>query len=183
MLETTVTYLAMTARPAHLPPMPVGTRLALMKAEDIPLHFYRYLYDAVGGQWLWIERHGLSDAALSNKIHGVGIEIFVLYANGSPAGYFELDRRDPQSVRIVYFGLMPEWTGKRLGPWFLGTAIAEGFSRNAEELRVNTCTWDHPAALPLYQRLGFEPVRQESRRMKIPPGLPIPGHITARMSP
>ena len=36
-----------------------------MKAEDIPLHFYRYLYDAVGGSWLWVERLGLSDAALA----------------------------------------------------------------------------------------------------------------------
>ena len=107
----------------------------------------------------------------------------MLYANGSPAGYYELDFADPQSARLVYFGLMPEWTGMRLGPWFLGTAIAEAFSRGAEEMRVNTCTLDHPAALPLYQRLGFEPVRQESRRLKIPPGLPIPGHIAARMSP
>jgi GNAT superfamily N-acetyltransferase len=182
-LETTVTFLTLEARPAHLPPMPSAPRLALMRAEDIPLHFYRYLYRAVGGNWVWVERLTLSDAALAEKIHRRGIEVFVLYANGSPAGYFELDFADPASVRLVYFGLMQEWTGKRIGPWFLGAAIGEAFSRGAGEILVNTCTLDHPAALPLYQRLGFKPVRRETRTLRLPPGVEIPGHIAARMAP
>ncbi len=56
-IETTVTYLTLDARPAKLPPMPTSPRLALMRAEKIPLHFYRYLYAKVGGNWLWVERH------------------------------------------------------------------------------------------------------------------------------
>jgi hypothetical protein len=28
---------------------------------------------------------------------------------------------------------------------------------------VNTCTFDHPRALPLYQKLGFVPYRQETQ--------------------
>jgi GNAT superfamily N-acetyltransferase len=180
-IDTTVTYLAMGARPTQLPPMPNTPRLALMKAEKIPLHYYRYLYGAVGGSWLWVERLALGDEELSKKIHAVGIEVFVLYANGSPAGYYELDRRDPGSVRLVYFGLMPEWTGMKIGPWFLGAAVTQAFSRGATELRVNTCTLDHPAALPLYQRLGFAPVRRENRQIKVPANFPVPGHIAARM--
>src|SRR5207244_5153492 len=66
-LETTVTYLVMDTRPAHLPPMPSAPRLALMRAEKIPLHFYRYLYGAVGGSWLWVERLGLSDENRSEE--------------------------------------------------------------------------------------------------------------------
>ena len=182
MVETTVTYLAMEARPTHLPPMPSTPRLALIKAEATPVHFYRYLYEAVGGSCLWVERLELSDAELGHKIHTIGIEIFVLYANGSPAGYFELDRREPEHVRLVYFGLTPEWIGKRIGPWFLGAAISEAFSRGAKSLRVNTCTLDHPAALPLYQKLGFSPIRRESRQLRLPAGLAIPGHIAAGMS-
>ena len=107
----------------------------------------------------------------------------MLYANGSPGGYYELDFADPNSVRLVYFGLMPEWTGLRIGPWLLGTAVSEGFSRGAGEILVNTCTMDHPAALPLYQRLGFRPIRRESRRLKIPASVAVPGHIAARMAP
>ncbi len=181
-LETTVTYLAMAARPPHLPPMPTAPRLALMRAENIPLHFYRYLYRAVGGSWLWVERLDLSDEALAEKVHADSVEIFVLYANGSPGGYYELDFADPKSTKLVYFGLMNELTGMRIGPWLLGTAVSEGFSRGATEILVNTCTMDHPAALPLYQRLGFNPIRREVRSLRIPPGQSIPGHIAARMT-
>ncbi len=71
-VETTVTYLAMQARPAQFPPMPSAPRLALMKAEKIPLHFYRYLYSAVGGSWLWVERLALTDEELSKKFMPLG---------------------------------------------------------------------------------------------------------------
>jgi GNAT superfamily N-acetyltransferase len=183
LLETTVTYLAMDARPAHLPPQPSAPRLALMRAEKIPLHFYRYLYATVGGNWLWVERLRLSDAMLAAKVQREGVDVFVLYANGSPAGYYELDFEDPRKTRLVYFGLMQEWTGLRIGPWLLGTAVSEAFARGASEVLVNTCTMDHPAALPLYQRLGFRPVRREVRHIEIPTNLPVPGHIAARMPP
>ena len=182
-VETVVTYLSLSAPPAHLPSMPSSPRLALMRAERIPLHFYRYLYRSVGGQWLWIERLQLEDADLSRKVHCEGIEIYVLYANGSPAGYYELDFRTRARTNLAYFGLVPEWTGYRIGPWLLGTAIAEGFSRGAKEITVNTCTLDHPAALPLYQRLGFSPVRREGRHLAVPSDIPIPGHIAARIAP
>lgn len=181
-LETTVTYLVMDARPAHLPPMPSSPRLALMKAESIPLHFYRYLYATIGGNWLWVERLNIPDDALAEKVHREGVEIFVLYGNGSPAGYYELDFAAKETVRLVYFGLVQEWTGMRIGPWLLGTAVSEAFGRGAKEILVNTCTLDHPAALPLYQRLGFRPVRRENRRLKIPATVPVPGHIAARMT-
>src|SRR5688572_29954545 len=139
-VQTTVTYLAMTTRPSQLPPMPSTPRLALMKTEKIPLHFYRYLYGAVGGSWLWIERLQLDDRALAAKIHREKLEISVLYANGSPAGYYELDFAAADRTDLVYFGLMAEWTGARIGPWLLGSAVTEGFSRGAKEIAVNTCT-------------------------------------------
>jgi GNAT superfamily N-acetyltransferase len=182
-VQTTITYLAMEAKPAHLPPLPSSPRLAIMKAEKIPLHFYRYLYETVGGAWLWIERLHLDDEALARKVHREGIEIYVLYANGAPAGYYELDFGKPKRTNLAYFGLMPEWTGFRIGPWFLGSAITTAFSRGAEEVTVNTCTLDHPAALPLYQKLGFKPVRREERQLAIPSDIAIPGHIAARIAP
>jgi GNAT superfamily N-acetyltransferase len=182
-VETVITYLEMTAPQRPLPAMPSEPKLALVKAEAIPLHYYRYLYGTVGGPWLWFERLLLDDEALSGKVHAEGVEISVLYANGAPAGYYELDFSVPVSTNLVYFGLMAEWTGRGIGPWLLGSAISEGFGRGAEFLTVNTCTLDHPAALPLYQRLGFRPVGEEVRRLSIPPHIPIPDHIAARMAP
>jgi GNAT superfamily N-acetyltransferase len=182
-VETTITYLSMPAPPPKVPPMPVSPRLALMKAERIPLHFYRYLYATVGGNWLWIERLQLDDEALARKVHRKEVEIFVLYADGAPAGYYELDFRSAERTNLAYFGLMPEFTGLRIGPWLLGSALTAAFSRGAAEVTVNTCTLDHPAALPLYQRLGFRPVRRETRELLVPPNVAIPSHIAARVLP
>jgi predicted GNAT family acetyltransferase len=34
------------------------------------------------------------------------------------------------------------------------------WATNPKSIIVQTCTLDHPAALPLYQKLGFEPLGQ-----------------------
>ena len=39
---------------------------------------------------------------------------------------------------------------------------ALGLALPPQRITVNTNTLDHPKALPLYQRLGFEPYRQET---------------------
>ena len=176
-VETVVTYLEMTVPPRVLPPQPVGPRLALMKVDTIPLHFYRYLYATIGRDWLWVDRLELDDDALAEKVQREGIEISVLYANGAPAGYFELNLAGGKTADLIYFGLMPDWTGRKIGPWFLGCAVVEAFSAGAERLTINTCTLDHPGALRLYQRIGFQPVRRETESLSIPAGMPLPTHI------
>ena len=176
-LETVVTHLEMTGPPRVLPPQPVAPRLALMKVEAIPLHFYRYLYATIGHDWLWVERLDMDDDALAEKVQREGIEISVLYANGAPAGYFELDLAGGKTIDLVYFGLVPDWTGRKIGPWFLGCAVMEAFSAGAERLTINTCTLDHPGALRLYQRIGFQPVRRETKSLAIPAAMPLPAHI------
>ena len=45
--------------PVNLP------KLALMRAESPPLHFYRYLYDAIGRDYYWIDRPDITDDALA----------------------------------------------------------------------------------------------------------------------
>lgn len=170
-VETTITYLAMEAPPRGLPAQPRGFRLDLVRVDAIPLHYYRYLYATVGGPWLWFERLLLDDEALARAIHRDGVEVHVLYADGAPAGYYELDFAASRGTNLAYFGLMPERIGRKLGPWLLGCAVADAFSRGARRATVNTCTLDHPSALPLYQRLGFAIERQERRRFAIPGSL------------
>lgn len=167
-VRTTVTYLEMTAPPARLAPQPVGNRLALMRVDPVPLHFYRYLYNTIGFEWGWVERRYLNDDDLAGKIHTPGVEISVLYGNGAPAGFFELNFSKEPVVDLSYFGLFPDWLGQRIGLWLLGCAVSEAFSRGARRITLNTCTLDHPAALPSYQKMGFEPVGQEERELQIP---------------
>jgi GNAT superfamily N-acetyltransferase len=154
-INDTVTYLEMFERPPtrHLL-VPLG-KLALMRAEGCTVSFYRYLYETVGTPWLWFERRLMSDTALAAEIAKPTTEIFVLYVGGVPAGYFELDAAQPHETELCYFGLMPEFIGRRLGPFLLNAAIEQAWSRAIERFWVHTCTFDHPRALPLYQRAGF----------------------------
>ena len=94
-------------------PAPAVGKLALMRAEDCTVSFYRYLYETVGTPWLWFERRLLDDATLAAQIRKETTEIFVLYVGGVPAGYFELDAAAPDETELCYFGLIPEFIGRR----------------------------------------------------------------------
>ncbi|RDD63966.1 GNAT family N-acetyltransferase [Ferruginivarius sediminum] len=163
-LDVTITYLEMTSPPQDAPPHPpAGQRVALMRAERPPVSFYRFLYNTIGAAWLWWERRALDDEALARVIQDDRVEIYVLYVDGVPAGYAELDRRAEPEIDLAYFGVMPEYIGRGFGRYLLGSAIHMAWSYAPERLTVNTNTLDHPRALSLYQKAGFTPVGQESR--------------------
>src|SRR3981189_2309464 len=154
-LEDVITYLEMLARPpGRRVPAPLE-KLALMRAENTTVHFYRYLYTAVGGPWLWFERRLIDDAALAMQIHKPTVEIFVLYMRGVPAGFFELDTAAPRDTKLCYFGLVYDFIGRGLGPYLLQAAIDQAWSRPLDRFWLHTSTFDHPRALATYQRAGF----------------------------
>ncbi|MBV6632481.1 MAG: GNAT family N-acetyltransferase [Alphaproteobacteria bacterium] len=168
-LNVTITYLEMDERPSGAPiPAPHKSQVALMRAIEPTISFYRYLYDTVGGPWLWYERRRMATAVLRETITDYRVEILVLYVAGVPAGFAELDRRKPNVTDLAYFGLIPDFIGRRLGPFLLDAAIRRAWDGDIGKLTVNTCTLDHASALPMYQRSGFEPVRQELKVIKDP---------------
>lgn len=165
-IAVTVTFLRMTAQPTHYPPAPMNRAIAVLRARDIPLHYYRYLQDRVGRQYHWVNVLRMSDEELAVKLHSPGRDIRVLYLDGAPAGFFDLKAELPTRVELAFFGLMEHAMGQGLGRWFLGQAVAAAWSYGPRQLDVQTCTLDHPAALPLYQRLGFEPVAQTTETIR-----------------
>lgn len=145
-----------------LPPLPVPqAKLALMRAEGCTTSFYRYLYNTVGERWLWYVRRGWTDEQLSRWLARAEIELSVLYVGGVPAGYFELERLASGETELCYFGLVPEFIGRGLGSHFLRAAVEAGWRGRTRRLWVHTSTYDHPRALGLYQRAGFEVYRRQ----------------------
>ena len=180
-IEVVTTFLEMTAPPTR-PSVarPVG-QYAVMRLEHPSVPFYRYLYNLVGERWLWADRRRMSDAQLAAEIRAEGIEIYVLYAGGEPAGYVELDRRAQPDIRIAYFGLAPAFIGRGLGNYLLSWAVDLAWSYGPERLIVSTWSFDHPRAFINYQKAGFRPYRQERGRMRDPrlEGL-IPASVEVR---
>ncbi|MBX3532187.1 MAG: GNAT family N-acetyltransferase [Rhizobiaceae bacterium] len=158
-LQARITHLEMRVPPAQRVQAPTGFVLALMRAEAVPLHFYRYLYEVIGRPHHWQMRRGLGDEALSAAIHAETTAIEVLYCDGAPAGFFELDMAGlPEAVEIKYFGLVPDFQGRGLARFLLSAAIFAAWDRRPEKLTIETNTLDSPRALQLYQKLGFSPV-------------------------
>jgi len=165
-IEVTVTFLEMHVPPAYTPPLPVNRQIALLRTRNIPLHYYRYLADRVGRKWHWVNILRLDDEELAAGLHREDRDIRVLYLDGAPAGFLDLKPHLPDEVELAYFGMMDHAMGQGIGRWFLGAAIAAAWSYRPNKVTVQTCTLDHPAALPLYQKMGFSPVAQNAETVR-----------------
>jgi GNAT superfamily N-acetyltransferase len=136
-------------------------RIARPTATD-----YRALYAAVGADWHWRDRDAWSDERLQRHLDDPAVSLWVLRDAGAPVGYFELVRRANDEdgraeVELLYFGLVAAAQGRGIGRRLLERAIAEAWALGAERLVLNTCTLDHPGALPNYLARGFRVVREE----------------------
>jgi GNAT superfamily N-acetyltransferase len=168
LLDDVITYLEMR-EPPTTPRIPAPhAKLALMRVENCTVSFYRYLYETVGTPWLWYQRRLFTDAALAAELAKPTTEIFTLYVGGLPAGYFELDAARPHETELCYFGLIPEFIGRGLGPFLLRAAIDRAWSRPIKRLWVHTRTFDHPKALGHYQRAGFVVYARQELRFEDP---------------
>lgn len=165
LIDYQITWLAMTERPkAPPPPRPANIETALIGAHRPPADYFLYLYRAVGAAYQWTDWLDRPRAELESFVHNPEVRLYTCMVEGWPGGFFMLDTRESGICDLAYFGLVPQAVGRGLGSWLLGTAIRMGWERpGVARLTVNTCTLDHPAALGLYQRLGFEPHARERR--------------------
>ncbi|HEX5183008.1 MAG TPA: GNAT family N-acetyltransferase [Allosphingosinicella sp.] len=154
-LGAVVTYLEMTERPKPRP-LPAA-RLRLERWRDPDPEKYRLLFRRVGGKWLWFSRLAMTDDRLraeTGEVHAVvdraGIEV----------GMLELDFRTPGDCLIRFLGLVPELAGRGHGQWLFARTLALAWRPDVARVRVNTCSLDHPAALPSYLKAGFRAVRR-----------------------
>ena len=157
-LEVVVTFLEMLDPPdrpaATIPP----GKVAIVRAENPTLSFYRYLYNTVGEPWLWWLRRLMGDEELAEILAKPETHVYVLYVAGVPAGFAELDLTDLEENGVIdlhYMGLIPDFIGKGYGKYLLNWAIDTAWGLKPQRITVNTCSLDHPSALGAYQKAGF----------------------------
>ena len=167
-LETTITLLEMTKPPhrsiKHSPPVPV----AILKADNPPVQFYRYLFTQVGRDYYWPSRADMSDKSFISVIEDENTEIHFLYYGGWPGGFCESGHVEDGVVEIRYFGLVNECMGIGIGSFFFGQMLHLLWSEDIHKILIETCTLDHVRALPLYQKYGFTPYGQVKKIIKVP---------------
>lgn len=149
------------------PEKPLPGHLHVTRALKPTADFYRFLYATVGRTWFWLDRLNWSDEHLLAFLHRPEVELWVLYHDGTPAGYAELTRT-PEEVNVAYFGLSPDFVGQGLGRIWLEWCLWRSWQSGPRRVWLNTCTLDHPAALPLYQKLGLKPYREVTEMRTLP---------------
>ena len=166
LVEVTVYYLEMIA-PSHrnVPAPRDGLTVDYVRSPSVP--YYRSLYNAVGQDYYWLSRRKMADEALAAIIGDERDELHVLHVDGEPAGFAEFDRRRPDEIELVQFGLTPAFIGQGLGKWFLQWAVDKAWSYEPKRFWLHTCTLDHPHALANYQRAGLVVYRQETIRREL----------------
>lgn len=164
-VDYVVTFLEMEARPGHARPhLPTGAVSVLIAAEAPPVWYFLNLYDAVGASYEWTDAHALPESALAEMLRHPDVTLYTFMRAGWPHGFFVLDGRLRGTVDLAWFGLVPEAVGQGLGTYLLDTAVHAAWDRpGTSRVTVNTNTLDHPRALQVYQKAGFEPVRREPR--------------------
>lgn len=180
-IAVTVTFLHMQVpAPQPVEGFPAETRLTRQK---LSVADYRAIYTEIGGPWLWWLRRVMPDDMLARHLANPAVATHLLTVEGKLAGFFELERGAAPDVNLNYFGLMPEMIGKGLGLRLLRAAINQvaliSKPEPARRLTVNTCTADHPRALPNYLEAGFTEIRKAREIWDIPRrlGFKIPDRL------
>ncbi|MGI5260926.1 GNAT family N-acetyltransferase [Streptomyces angustmyceticus] len=180
-ISVTTWYLEQTSR-ADLSPTsgPAPDRDVRILRSEVPSpEFSRFLYTAVGGDITWTDRLAWPYAQWAAHLGRPGVETWVAYDRGTPAGFIELVAGGG-SVEIAYFGLLPGFRGRRIGGHLLGYGterawdLAErwpGLPRT-ERVWVHTCSLDGPHAMANYERRGF---RVYDTTVTEEPDVPAPG--------
>jgi GNAT superfamily N-acetyltransferase len=176
-MNTPVTtwYLEMRA-PEHLRPARVPDPAPQIVRAEIPSPaLNRFLYTSVGGGWHWVDRLAWSWERWMQWLDRPTHQTWVMYVSGTPAGYFELERQG-EDVEIAYFGVAPQFIGRKLGGHLLTRTIEQAWAMGAKRVWVHTCSLDHPAALANYKARGMAVFKEETETKNVAdtPG-PWPG--------
>jgi GNAT superfamily N-acetyltransferase len=152
-----VTYMELHRAP---PAAAQGDRLSVraeqIAREQLNRETYLHLYRRVGEPLRWDQRLRMPEGELAALLAGGSLDISVLRdARAEALGFCEFDRREFPSVELTNFGLVPEAQGRGLGPWLLAVALLEQWKSNPSRIWLHTDTWDHAAAVRVYERAGF----------------------------
>lgn len=167
-VDVTITYLEMEhpsmLRSRRVERAGVTVEQLSPATPEVAARFYR----EVGASYHWRDRLGWTSAQWQGELSREGTELWVLRVDGVDAGFFQLLLPRAGVREIHYFGLLPGFEGQGLGAHLLTLAVDRAWGAGADRVIVNTCTLDHPSALPNYRARGFEIVSTHTERRELP---------------
>lgn len=177
--EVITYYLEMTSAAQLRPARPPAEPFVVRRAELAFPALNRFFYEEVGRAYTWTTRLGWTEERWRAWLARPDLQTWIGYVRETPAGYFELEKQGglasaqttssvaapgaeagsvsaaENTVELVYFGLLPPFIGRGVGGALLTEAIRRAWGLGAQRVWVHTCSLDHAAALPNYQKRGF----------------------------
>ena len=133
----------------------------LVNPKDFQLN--KFFYKKIGKNCRWVDRLVWTELDWTKYISDEKLSTYILKNKDEIAGYFELlFNKDTKDSEIVYFGILEEYFGKKLGGYLLSKAIKFSFSLGCKRVWVHTCSLDHKNALYNYQSRGMKIFKSET---------------------
>lgn len=159
-IANVVTYFEMRERVEAKPPVPLPPGYSVRRILEPSITAYRELYRRIGHDWLWFSRLVMPDDVLSALLARPTTEIYFLERDREAIGLVELRRNEvPGEVEIGMFGVVPEVTGTGAARALMQAVLAKAWAGDTKRVWLHTCSFDHPAAVPFYRRMGFVPYK------------------------
>lgn len=166
-----ITYTLEMHHPSDLNPKTVERPDLRIERMATPCpEFNKFLHTVVGHAYRWGGRAAWTKENWVAYACRDELETWVAYVEGTPAGYFEIEKNAPGDVHIWNFGLLPQFIGQGLGGHLLTRAVERAWAWGATKVWLRTCSHDHPHALKNYLARGFQLVKTEQSA----PNPPIP---------
>lgn len=147
-----VSYLELTQSPAPARARPGEERIS---RERLRVSEYLELYGRIGESLRWDQRLKMPRAELLHLLVSERSAIYVLRDGDSGAlGLCEFER-GLTDIELKNFGLLPIAQGRGLGSWLLRTALHCEWQSRPGRIWLHTDSWDHPAAMHVYESAGF----------------------------
>ena len=141
--------------------------IVIKEVKNIDLQFYWYLFNGVGTPYRWTSRKLLTNQQVLNILSDPTTRIFVIEELGSPAGFIELSCQN-DAVECVYFGILPQFYGKKLGRTLFKWTMKQIFDDpQIQRFWLHTCEFDHPKAIDIYRSFGMTIKKQSYETSQI----------------
>ncbi len=133
----------------------------LLDPKDFQLN--KFFYKNIGKNHQWVDRLIWTDLNWINYISNDRLFTYILKDKREIVGYFEmLYHKKIKEAEIVFFGILEEFYGKKLGGYLLSEAIKKSFNLSCERVWVHTCSLDHKNALKNYLARGMNNFKSET---------------------
>ena len=139
----------------------VNYSVELANPKDFQLN--KFFYKNIGKNCQWVDRLVWKELNWIDYISNDQLFTYILKDKGEIIGYFELlYHKQIKDAEIVFFGILEEYYGKKLGGYLLSEAIKISFDLGCERVWVHTCSLDHKNALKNYLARGMKNFKSET---------------------